>query len=186
MDRGENTLAVTVTEPPCAEAVTLACCGPTRIAPFLFKWVLSMRGLGCAWRWPVGEGSLLPDRGPPVRAQIVHESERTRVTRHFLSGRTVVCKELLGPDAQGRLQHEVAMLQRLRGVGGVAQLLDEPRYPASIVLADAGGTNLAGLSKPLPVEDLIALALQLARAVAEMHGRGVIHRDISPANIVCG
>ena len=69
-------------------------------------------------------------------------------------------------------------------VGGVAHLLDEPRYPASIVLADAGGTSLAGLSKPLPVEDLIALALELARAVAGMHGRGVIHRDISPANIV--
>ena len=132
----------------------------------------------------MGEGSLSPDRGPPVRAQIVHESERTRVTRLFLSGRTVIRKELLGPDAQGRLQHEVAMLQRLRGVGGVAQLLDEPRYPGSIVLADAGGTSLAGLSKPLPVEDLIALALKLARAVAGMHGRGVIHRDICPANIV--
>ncbi len=52
------------------------------------------------------------------------------------------------------------------------------------MLADAGGTSLAGLSKPLPVEDLIALALKLARAVAGMHGRGVIHRDISPANIV--
>ena len=132
----------------------------------------------------MGEGSLLPDRGPPVRAEIVHSSERTRVTRLFLSGHTVICKELLGPDAQGRLQHEVAMLQRVRGLGGVAQLLDEPRYSASIVLADAGGTSLAGLSKPLPVEDLIALALELARAVAGMHGRGVIHRDISPANIV--
>ena len=71
-------------------------------------------------------------------------------------------------------------------VGGVAQLLDEPRYPGSMVLADAGGTSLAGLSKPLPVEDLIALALELARAVAGMHGRGVIHRDICPANIVIG
>ena len=101
----------------CAEAVRLACCGPTRIAPFLFKWVLSKRGLGCAWRWPVGEGSFSPDRGPPVRAEIVHESERTRVTRLFLSGRTVIRKEPLGPDAQGRLQHEVAMLQRLRGRG---------------------------------------------------------------------
>ena len=65
----------------------------------------------------MGEGAALPGRGPPVRAEIVHESERTRVTRHFLSGRTVIRKELLGPDAQGRLQHEVAMLQRVRGLG---------------------------------------------------------------------
>jgi hypothetical protein len=105
------------------------------------------------------------------------------VTRHFLSGRTVIRKEPLGPDAQGRLQHEVAILDHLRGVVGVAQLLDA-RYTGSMVLADAGGTSLAGLSKPLSVEDLIALALKLARAVAGMHGRGVIHRDISPANIV--
>ena len=76
----------------------------------------------------VGEGSLLPDRGPPLRAQIVHESERTRVVRHFSSGRTVICKELLGPDAQRRLQHEVEILQQVSGVGGVAQVLDEPRY----------------------------------------------------------
>ena len=75
-------------------------------------------------------------------------------------------------------------MHRVRGVGGVAQVLDEPRYPGSIVLADAGGMSLAGLSKPLPVEDLIALALELARAVAGMHGRGVMHRDICPANIV--
>ena len=132
----------------------------------------------------MGKGAVSPDRGPLVRVEIVHESERTRVTRLSLSVGTVIRKEPLGPDAQGRLQHEVAMLQRVRGLGGVAQLLDEPRYPGSIVLADAGGTSLAGLSKPLSVEDLIALALQLARAVAGMHGRGVIHRDICPANIV--
>jgi signal transduction histidine kinase len=96
----------------------------------------------------------------------------------------VICKEPLGPDAQHRLQHELAILDHLRGGVGVAQVLDEPQYPGSIVLADAGGTTLAGLSKPLSVEDLIALALKLARAVSVMHRRGVIHRDIGPANIV--
>ena len=58
------------------------------------------------------------------------------------------------------------------------------RYPGSIALADAGVTSLAGISKPLSVEELIAIALKLARAMASMHGRGVKHRDISPANIV--
>ena len=55
-----------------------------------------------------------------------------------MPGRTVIRKEPLGPDAERRLRHEVAMLERLRGVAGVAQLVDEPRYPGSIVLADAG------------------------------------------------
>src|SRR5947209_18635687 len=47
--------------------------------------------------------------------------------------------------------------------------------------------SLAGQAKPLAVDDLIAFAVELARAVAGVHGRGVLHRDITPANIViCG
>ena len=38
--------------------------------------------------------------------------------------------------------------------------------------------------KPLAADDLIGLAAGLAKAVAGMHGRGVLHRDICPANIV--
>jgi hypothetical protein len=34
------------------------------------------------------------------------------------------------------------------------------------------------------VDELIEMALDLARGVAEMHRRGVMHRDIAPANIV--
>ena len=41
------------------------------------------------------------------------------------------------------------MLERLRGVAGVAQLVEAPRYPGSIVLEDVGGTSLAGLATPL-------------------------------------
>jgi len=132
----------------------------------------------------MGEGAASPDRGPPMQVELLHESVRTRVTRVFLSGRTAVRKEPLGPDGQRRLQHELAFLERLRGVMGVAQLLDEPRYPGSITLADGGRESLAHVVKPLPVDDLIGLAEQLARAVADMHGRGVMHRDICPANIV--
>jgi hypothetical protein len=76
------------------------------------------------------------------------------------------------------------MLGRLRGVVGVAQLLDAPTYPDSISLADVGGTSLAGVPTPLDVDELIGLAVRLARAVAAMHRRGVMHRDIAPANVV--
>jgi serine/threonine protein kinase len=132
----------------------------------------------------MGAGGRLPSRDPRVRADVLHESERTRVTRLFLPGGTVVRKELLGPEADSRLRHELAILERLRGVAGVAEVLDAPLYPGSIVLADADGPSLAGLAKPLAVDDLIGLALDLARAVAGMHGRGVMHRHITPANIV--
>jgi serine/threonine protein kinase len=129
-----------------------------------------------------GEAPAGPD--PPVRAEILHESERTRVTRLFLPRGTVIRKEPLGPGAERRLRHEAAMLGRLRGVAGVAQLAAAPRYAGSIVLADAGGASLASQAKPLAADDLIGLAVGLARAVAGMHRRGVMHRDITPANIV--
>ena len=124
------------------------------------------------------------DPDPFLRAEIVHSSERTRITRLFLPGRTVIRKEPLGPDAERRVRHEVAMLERLGGVAGVAQLAEAPRYPGSVVLEDAGGASLAGMTKPLPAGELAGLGLGLARAVAGMHRRGVIHRDITPANIV--
>jgi hypothetical protein len=132
----------------------------------------------------MGEGAASPGRVPPVRVDVLHDSDRTRVTRVFLSGHVAIRKEPLGPDGQRRLQHELGFLERLRGAIGVAQLLDEPRYPGSITLADGGRESLAQVVKPLAVEDLIGLAEQLARAVAEMHDRGVMHRDICPANIV--
>ena len=125
-----------------------------------------------------------PGPDPFLRAEIVHSSERTRITRLFLPGRTVIRKEPLGPDGERRVRHEVAVLERLRGVAGVAQLAEAPRYPGSVVLQDAGGASLAGMTKPLPVHKLAGLGLRLARAVAGMHHRGVMHRDITPANIV--
>ncbi len=121
---------------------------------------------------------------PSLRAEIVHSSERTRITRLFSQERTVIRKEPLGPDADRRLRHETAMLERLRGVTGVAQLAEVPRPPGAVMLEDAGESSLAGMTKPLPADDLAGLGLRLARAVAGMHQRGVIHRDITPANIV--
>jgi len=109
-----------------------------------------------------GAGALL---GPAeaVRAEIVHESGRTRVTRMFFAGGTVIRKEPLGPDAARRLAHEAAMLARLRGVAGVAQLAEGPRHPGSVVLADAGDKSLAGLARPLAADDLIRLAVPRPR-----------------------
>ena len=131
-----------------------------------------------------GGDGVRPGPDPLPRAELVHSSERTRITRLFLPGHTVIRKEPLGADAERRVRHEVAMLERLRGVAGVAQLAEAPRYPGSVVLEDAGEMSLAGMTRPLPAGELAGLGLGLARAVAGMHRRGVIHRDITPANVV--
>ena len=132
----------------------------------------------------MGAGEVPPGADPPVRAEMVYQSARTRVTRLFFPGQTVIRKEPLGLDAERRLRHEAAMLERLHGVAGVAHLAAAPQYPGSIVLADAGGASLAGRAGPLPAGELTGLAVALARAVAGMHRRGVMHRDITPANVV--
>src|ERR1700733_7975101 len=80
-----------------------------------------------------------PGPEPFLRAEVVHASERTRITRLFLPGRTVIRKEPLGPDAERRVRHEAAMLERLLGVAGVAQLAEAQRSPGPVVLEDAGG-----------------------------------------------
>src|SRR6202035_1079178 len=97
----------------------------------------------------MSQDAIIPKRVPPVRTQVVHESRRTRITRLFFLERTLICKEPLGPDAQRRLRHEVEMLQRLRGVDGVAQLVHAPPDAGSIVLEDAGASSLRESAKLL-------------------------------------
>ncbi|MDG6107027.1 AAA family ATPase [Dactylosporangium aurantiacum] len=129
-------------------------------------------------------GAMLDGRGPPGRSEILYDGEYARVTRQVVAGRPVIHKELKGPGAHRTARHEVAMLERLRGVAGIAQLAEAPRCPGTVIVADVGGSSLAGVAKPLATGRLIGLALALARAVAGMHRRGVMHRDITPANIV--
>src|ERR1700733_11358426 len=135
----------------------------------------------------VSGGGVRAGPDPFLAAEVVHSSERTRVTRLFLPGRTVIRKEPLGPDADRRARHEGAMPERpARGPGmvQVARGARAPQCPGSVVLEDAGEASLADLAKPLPADDLVGFGLGLARAVAGMHRRGVFHRDITPANAV--
>ena len=38
--------------------------------------------------------------------------------------------------------------------------------------------------KPMPVRDVVVLGIQLARALAYAHARGIVHRDIKPGNLM--
>jgi len=96
----------------------------------------------------------------------------------------MIRKEPRGPGAEQRLQHEVEIGERLSGISGVSPLLGTQSYAGSILFEDLHGISLADVPTPLDVYELTRLALGLTRVVAAMHGRGVVHRDINPANVL--
>ncbi len=47
----------------------------------------------------------------------------------------------------------------------------------------AGASLEQRVGAPIPIEELLPLAIQLAGELAELHGRGAIHGDVRPATI---
>ena len=77
------------------------------------------------------------------------------------------------------------MLERLRGVAGVGAAGGRAAAPE----VGAAGRCRRGQAwlrwrNRWPAGELAGVAAGLARAVAGMHARGVMHRDITPANVV--
>lgn len=54
----------------------------------------------------------------------------------------------------------------------------------ALVLEDPGGEPLSELSLPLPIERFLELALALAQALGQLHGQGLLHKDIKPEHIL--
>jgi serine/threonine-protein kinase len=79
--------------------------------------------------------------------------------------------------AAGALSHpNIVTIYDVGDVGG---------YPyIAMELLDGQPLDLAMRADPLPVDAVIAIGLQLARALSYAHGLGVVHRDIKPSNIM--
>jgi diguanylate cyclase (GGDEF)-like protein len=116
-------------------------------------------------------------------AELLHQSAHTRIIRLHLAGGNVLRKEALGRGRERRIRHELAILRRLEAVPGVARPVPTRTRPGSILLEDPGGESLASVATPLPVTDVAHIGVGLARTLAALHGRGVIHRDVNPASI---
>ena len=71
---------------------------------------------------------------------------------------------------------------------GIVQVydLDLAADPPFLVLERVRGPSLDKriADGALPVDDVVALGIQIARALAAAHAAGIVHRDVKPANIL--
>src|SRR5713101_3592472 len=89
------------------------------------------------------------------------------------------------PDRLARFQREAELLATLNHSNIAAVYgLEKADGITGIVLELIEGVTLADRLKrgPIPVDEAIAIARQVAEALEEAHEKGIIHRDLKPAN----
>ena len=90
------------------------------------------------------------------------------------------------PDRMARFEREARVLASLDHPNIAAIYgLEESDGVRALVLALIDGPTLADriAAGPIPLDEAIQVARQIAEAIEYAHDRGVIHRDLKPANI---
>ncbi|MGK5739687.1 serine/threonine-protein kinase [Micromonospora sp. URMC 103] len=137
---------------------------PARIGPYRVERLLGTGSFATVW---LGHD---PALDCPVAIKVLAEnwSHDLRVRERFLDEARLL----------RRLAHE-----RLVPVHAVGELPDGRPY-AVLAWADGGSLRDRLARGPLPVSDAVALLDQIAAGVAVLHRHGVVHRDLTPGNIL--
>ena len=122
----------------------------------------------------------------PIGAGGMGEVYRARDTRLQRDVAIKVLPELFAadPDRLARFEREAQTLAALNhpNIAHIHGVIDKP---AALVMELVEGEDLAQrLARgPIPLDDTIAIARQMADALEAAHDQGIVHRDLKPANV---
>ena len=136
-------------------------------------------------------GALVQERYVVVAPLAAGGMARLFLAHHLDLGVQVVLKipDESGGSVEARFRSEARMLARLRH-SRIVRALDFCRLPNGrlcLVMEHLVGTDLAtllGRGAPLPPRRAVSMLRDIAEALDHVHERGVVHRDVKPANVV--
>jgi len=133
-----------------------------------------------------GEYMVLEKLGQGGMGQVLKAQHRRM--KRMVALKLMSSEALKNPDAVRRFEREVQAAARLIHPNIVTAFdANEHEGMHFFVMEFVDGLDLGALSKthgPLPVKMALDYTLQAARGLAYAHGKGVVHRDIKPGNLL--
>jgi serine/threonine protein kinase/tetratricopeptide (TPR) repeat protein len=116
---------------------------------------------------------------------VVYEAEDTRLARH-VALKFIPAEMVHDRKSLDRFVREARAASQLNhpGICTIHDIEDNEGHPF-IVMEKLEGVSLKERmrGKPLELDEILDIGIQVADALAASHAKGIIHRDIKPANI---